>query len=175
LITDGLPALALVLDRPDPDALRRPPRALDEAMIGRAEWKTVLTTGLVLAATTFGVFRWTVGYGGLELARVLTFTTLIFGHTIMTLAFRNRSKTLWQVGPFSNPFLLAVIAGSLVAQVLVTLSRFGKRVFHLADASPRDLMLAALLGLLPVTVLETLKIWRARQSARQGTTNTGRP
>ena len=175
LITDGLPALALVLDRPAPAALARPPRPLDEPMIGRPEWTTVLAAGGALAATTFAVFRWTLAHGGLDLARVLTFTTLIFGHTIMTLAFLDPRKTLWQVGPLANRLLLVVIAGSLAAQVVITSTPFWKRVFHLADASPRAVTEAALLGLAPVSLLEAHKLWRRRQAERQGTTNTGRP
>jgi len=175
LVTDGLPALALVLDRPDPGALARPPRRLDEPMIGRPEWRTVLTAGAALAATTFAVFRWALTHGGPDLARALTFTTLIFGHTLMTLAFLSPSKTLWQVGPLANRLLLLVIAGSLAAQVVIASTPFWKRVFHLADASPQAMALAALAGLVPVSVLELLKIGRRGQAARQGTTNTGRP
>ncbi|MDO9280395.1 MAG: HAD-IC family P-type ATPase, partial [Pseudomonadota bacterium] len=41
LVTDGLPALALVVDPTDADVLKRPPRKPDEPMLGRPEWTTV--------------------------------------------------------------------------------------------------------------------------------------
>jgi len=43
LVTDGLPALALVADPPDADVLTRPPRKADEAMLGRVEWRLIIS------------------------------------------------------------------------------------------------------------------------------------
>src|SRR6185295_16761728 len=37
LVTDGLPALALVMDPPDADVMKRPPRRPDESILGRSE------------------------------------------------------------------------------------------------------------------------------------------
>jgi P-type Ca2+ transporter type 2C len=160
LVTDGLPALALVLDAPDRDVLRRPPRPVDEPMVGRPEWTLVLLTGLVLAGTTFGVFAWALSHGGVHLARSLAFTTLVFGHTIMALAFRNPTKTVWEVGLFTNRRLLLVIAVSGVAQLFIVLSGPGQRLFQLTNAPVTSDLVAALLGLVPVTVLEAIKLAR---------------
>ena len=57
-MTDGLPALALVVDPVEDDVLRRPPRHPDEPMLGPAQWRFIVATGLLLAAVTLGVFVW---------------------------------------------------------------------------------------------------------------------
>jgi hypothetical protein len=58
VVTDGLPALALVVNPPEEDVLRRPPRHPDEPMLGRPQWTFVVATGLLEAATTLSVFVW---------------------------------------------------------------------------------------------------------------------
>jgi P-type Ca2+ transporter type 2C len=170
LVTDGLPALALVLDAPDRDVLRHAPRRVDEPMVGRPEWRVVLLTGVLLAGTVFAVFAWTLRHHDVHLARSLAFTTLVFGHTIMSLAFRNPSKTVWELGLFTNRRLLLVIAASGVIQLLIVLSRVGQGLFQLTNAPLEADIVAALLGLVPVSVLEAIKLVRR---ARGGTGSPG--
>jgi Ca2+-transporting ATPase len=173
LVTDGLPALALVLDAPDRDVLRHAPRRVDEPMVGRPEWKLVLLTGLILAGTVFAVFAWTLSHADVHLARSLSFTTLVFGHTIMALAFRDPSKTVWELGLFTNRRLLLVIAASGAVQLLIVLSRVGQGLFQLTNASLQADVVAALLGLVPVSVLEAIKLARHLRGGR-GSPGAGR-
>ncbi|HEY0711272.1 MAG TPA: cation-translocating P-type ATPase, partial [Polyangia bacterium] len=79
LATDGLPALALVMDPPADDVLRRRPRSPTEPMLGRVEWRSVVITGALQAAVTLAVFAWALETRNLVEARNLAFTTLVFG------------------------------------------------------------------------------------------------
>ena len=79
LVTDGLPALALVMDPADPDLLGRPPRRPDEPMLGASEWRLIGGVGAVLAACTLAVFGWALRARDLDEARTLAFSTLVFG------------------------------------------------------------------------------------------------
>ncbi len=56
VVTDGLPAIALVFDPPDDEVLQRPPRRPDEPMLGRVQWRFVVTTGLLQATAPLGIF-----------------------------------------------------------------------------------------------------------------------
>ena len=58
LVTDGLPALALVADPTSDDLLRRRPRRSDEPILGRPQWTMVIMTGLVEAVIAISVFAW---------------------------------------------------------------------------------------------------------------------
>jgi len=166
LVTDGLPALALVMDPPDGDTLNRAPRRPDESMLGRPEWTLIVLTGLALAATTFAVFAWTLVHRDLPTARALAFATLVFAHIIMSLAFRSRSKLLWEIGPLGNLRLVAVVALSAVLQVGIVMTSVGRRLFQLAEVSPGAVGAAALCGLVPITLLELGKIARRLVGAR---------
>jgi hypothetical protein len=44
-----------VVDPVEDDVLRRPPRHPDEPMLGPAQWRFIVATGLLLAAVTLGV------------------------------------------------------------------------------------------------------------------------
>ena len=62
LVTDGLPAIALGFDPPEPGIMKRPPRPVDESIfadgIGRKiVWRAVLLAALTLIAFVFGHTR----------------------------------------------------------------------------------------------------------------------
>ena len=160
LVTDGLPALALVVDPPDRDILGRPPRRPDEPMLGRAEWALIVAMGLLHGATTLSVFLWALSKGQLAEARALAFSTLVFGQIFLSLGFRSRRAVLWEVGPFTNLRLIAVIALSTALQIALTQVPATQRLFRIGDLPFRDTVLPVLVGLVPLTILESAKLVR---------------
>jgi Ca2+-transporting ATPase len=160
LVTDGLPALALVMDPPDADLLARPPRPAAEPMLGRAQWTYVVLAGALEAAVTLGVFAWALRARDLPAARNLAFTTLVFGELLRALASRSPRKLFWEVGPFTNLRLLAVIVGSIVIQIGLHFVPPIEAAFQIGHLSFADGALALGLGLVPVTTLELSKLVR---------------
>jgi hypothetical protein len=47
--------------------------------LGRAEWRFIITTGLLQAAATLSVFVWALNARDLSEARNLAFSVLVFG------------------------------------------------------------------------------------------------
>ena len=117
VVTDGLPALALVVDPPEDDVLQRPPRHPDEPMLGRAEWRFIITTGLLQAAATLGVFVWALNARDLSEARNLAFSVLVFGELFRAFAARSTTRVFWEVGAFTNLRLLGVVLFSVLMQL----------------------------------------------------------
>lgn len=164
LVTDGLPALALVMDPPDEDVLRRPPRGSDEPMLGRGEWRTIAWTGAIEASLVLAVFVWTLNTRDLAAARTLAFSTLVFSEVFRAFAARSPTKTFWEVGAFSNFFLLGIVAFSLLLQLGLHYIPFTQDLFQIGALSLGDGLLALGLGLAPVTALELAKwVRRARR------------
>ena len=160
LVTDGLPALALVMDPPDRDVLGRPPRRPDEPMLGRAEWAIIVATGCSTprrrSACSCGRSR----TRDLAEARTLAFSTLVFGELFLSLGFRSRREVFWEVGAFTNLRLLAVVALSTLLQIGLTDVPATQRVFRIGDLPFRDTVLPVVLGLVPLTILEIAKLVR---------------
>jgi len=163
LITDGLPALALVMDPPDPDALRRPPRPPAEPMLGRREWTGIAVTGALEAAVVLGIFVWTLRHEDIHAARAVAFDTLVVSELLRAFAARSPTRILAQVGVFTNLRLLAVVLASLLFQIALHQIPGLIRLFQLADLPLVDRILPLLLGLIPVTALELSKIVRRRR------------
>jgi Ca2+-transporting ATPase len=163
LVTDGLPALALVMDPPDPDALRRPPRSPGEAMLGRPEWVGVMAVGALEAAIVLGVFVGALRTADVGVARALAFDTLVVSELFRAFASRSPTRLFGQVGVFTNLRLVAVVAVSLLVQFsLHQLPALG-RLFQLPILSAGDRLLPLLLGLVPVTAVELGKLARRRR------------
>ncbi|HEY4187535.1 MAG TPA: cation-translocating P-type ATPase [Polyangia bacterium] len=168
LATDGLPALALVMEPRDPDVMRRPPRPAAEPILGRAEWANILLTGFLQGAVTLAVFLWGLRARSLPAARDLAFSTLVFGELFRSFASRSRTRTLWQLGPFTNARLLAVVALSTVAQVGIHFVPATRRLFQFAAPNVHELALSFAAGLVVVTVLEASKLrWHPRSRAER--------
>jgi Ca2+-transporting ATPase len=160
LVTDGLPALALVMDPASSDTLARPPRRPDEPMLGRAQWRTVLITGLLQATVTLGAFAWVLRTEDVVQARNMAFSVLVFGELFRAFAARSDTKLFWEVGALSNLKLLGVVALSVLLQLGIHHIPAAQSLFGIADLSLRDCGIALAIGLVPVSVLELSKLVR---------------
>jgi Ca2+-transporting ATPase len=160
LVTDGLPALALVMDPASDDALARPPRRPDEPMLGRAQWTRVVLIGLLEAAVTLTMFVWALRNRDLTEARNLAFSTLVFAELFRAFAARSDRKLFWEVGVFSNLSLLVVVMVSVLLQLGIHHIPWAQELFGIGDLPLRDCGLALAVGLVPVTVLELVKLVR---------------
>jgi Ca2+-transporting ATPase len=162
LATDGLPALALVMDPPDADVMARAPRPPDEPILGRPEWTSILLTGALQTVVTLGTFLWALRERNVVEARNFAFTVLVFGELLRAFASRSTTKLFWQVGPFSNAILLAVVSVSVVAQLLIHHLPFTRELFAIGGLSAADCIMSLVIGFIPVSVIEIGKLVRAR-------------
>ncbi|MBK7857838.1 MAG: cation-translocating P-type ATPase [Archangiaceae bacterium] len=166
LVTDGFPALALVMDPADPDVMKRPPRPTDEPMLGRREWLRIVGPGVLVAALTLAAYGWALGHRSEAEARSLAFAIIVLTQLLMVFGSRSPTRVFWEMGAFSNLTLLAVICASVAAQLLLQHLSVMVRLFHLAPLTVGDWALAFAAGLIPVTIIELLKLARRALHAR---------
>lgn len=165
LVTDGFPALALVMDPPEPDVMKHPPRPTDEPMLGRREWLRIAGSGALVAALTLGIFGWALGHRSEAEARTMAFATLVFTQILAAFAFRSPTRLFWEMGTFSNVLLLSVILGSVSVQWVLHHWAVTRALFRLAPLGDSDWGLVLAIGFMPVTVFEVWKLavrWGAR-------------
>jgi P-type Ca2+ transporter type 2C len=160
VVTDGLPALALVVDPREEDVLRRPPRHPEEPMLGAAQWRFIVATGLLQAVTTMAVFVWALTARDLSEARNLAFSVLVFGELFRAFAARSTTRLFWEVGAFTNLRLLGVVVFSALLQVGLHHMPAAQAVFEIGPLSVADCALTVLAGLVPVTAIELSKLVR---------------
>ena len=160
LVTDGLPALALAMDPVEPDVLQRPPRRPSEPILRRDEWWSIAGTGTLIATITLGAFAWAIRDRGLEEARNLAFSILVFGEVLRAFAARSTTRTFWEAGVLTNVRLLAIIVASMTAQLAIHHIPATQRLFRIGAISLGDCVLSVALGCLPLAALEAAKIVR---------------
>ena len=166
VVTDGLPALALVVDPPEEDVLNRPPRHPDEPMLGRRQWRFIVVTGVFQALVTLSVFVWALKSRDLVEARNLAFSVLVFGELFRAFAARSTTRLFWEVGAFTNLRLLGVVVLSVLLQLGMHHIPAAQAIFEIGPLSTADCALTLLVALVPVTAIELAKLaGRARRSA----------
>lgn len=167
LVTDGLPALALGLEPPERDIMSRPPRPSREPVITRPGGLLILAHGAILAAAGVAAFAFTYGRpGDIHRARSAAFCTLAFAQLFFSFACRSRRYTLPELGPFTNRQLFAAIAASSLLQFGVAILPWARQVFDISAHPLRDWLYILPLALMPVTIVESAKLLRARFVAR---------
>jgi Ca2+-transporting ATPase len=159
LVTDGLPALALGLEPPEPDIMRRRPRPPQEPVITWSRGLTILAHGLLVGGVCLAGF-W-LAYRGdpanMPHARTLTFCVAAFAQLLFALACRSDTLTVGRLGWFSNPWLLAALAVSALVQVAIVMLPFARPVFAVGSDLGREWITVAVLALIPVAGVELAK------------------
>lgn len=167
LVTDGPPALALGVEPGDPEETRRPPHRRGEPIITRSIWATVAFRGVLLAVAVLAVYvLWHEGLSrSEEESRTIAFATLVVGHVFKAETCRSLYRTAWSLGLLSNRWLLAGIAVSLGALLIVLYVSPFDEAFETQKLGAVDWLAVLGFALIAPIVIEGLKLspWRIRR------------
>jgi len=158
LITDSLPALALAMDPREPDVMQRRPRRRGEGYFSTGRIQVIVGRGVLMGALAMGAFAYAL-YGsdtGLESARTLVFTILVFTQLFQAGIWRSDVKTQIELGIFTNRPLLTAILVSVTLQIAILTYEPLHAVFAVTDLNANEWIGVLLVALLPIPVLE----WR---------------
>lgn len=169
LVTDGLPALALGVEPPEPDVLQRKPVPPNQPLIPRREAYRILLHGLIIASVTMIGFAYTYHDRNENLAeaRMVAFCILTYTQLFYSLACRSQRYTLPQLGFFSNRALLGALVVSALLQIAAVLMPGMKHLMRATPINARDLLIIVVLALVPVTIVEGWKLLRVHVLKRQ--------
>lgn len=154
LLTDGLPALALGMEKPDANIMGRKPRDPKEKILNRKSAMSIALVGVLLAAGTLGLFISYLPDG--PTARTVAFTALVAGELFVAISFRSHMH-IHKVGFFSNKKFVAAAASSLALQLAVLYVPFLSAAFDTVPLGMREWALIALFGLAVFAILEAVK------------------
>ena len=119
LATDGLPALALAVDPPESDLMRRPPRNRKSGIFTRPVVTLMVVGGLWSAVVNLGIFVWALRSGrSLTEAMTITFVSLVMIQFFKAYNFRSDRHSVLRK-PFANRWLNAAIAWELLLLGLI--------------------------------------------------------
>lgn len=172
LVTDGLPALALALEPPEPGIMRRKPRHPKESIISSGLWITILLQGVLVGGVALAAFWITYAAYPDQVgrARTMAFCVLVYGELFRALAARSQTLTLWQLGLWSNPVLLGAVVVSALLQLSIVTIPYARPVFESVNHFAWEWALLFFLALTPFTIIELTKWFRARRSGLRNQT-----
>ncbi len=169
LLSDGGPALALGLEKGDPDLMERPPRAPDEPVIDRemvvgVAIQTVVITASVLGAywlgKTFFAHRLGLGHDdGRMLAETMAFVTLVMSELFRAYTSRSERYPLFKLGVFTNKYMQYAVGLSVFLLLVVVYIPVPsvRNIFNTTPLTFQEWLVMAPLILLPSVVVELRK------------------
>ncbi len=188
LITDGAPALALAVEKGDPDIMDQKPRAKSEPIVNRSMMlglgvQTIAQTGAVLTAFALGLI-WHLEAGAsvvgnpivyliehdwrgidVQTAETMAFVTLSLCELFRAYTVRSERASLFQIGVFSNRYMQYAVGLSIVLLLLVCSVPFLQPIFNTHFLSGREWAIVVGLALIPAIAEEITKFFLRRSKA----------
>ncbi len=132
LATDGLPAMALGIDPPDKMAMFRQPRGKDESIFSKGLTSKIIIRGIVIGFGTLCVYSLMLylTYDDIVKARTCAFASLVLSQLFFVFECRSETKSIFQINPLTNLYLLAAVLCSLALLLIVIYIPFLQLIFE---------------------------------------------
>ena len=169
LVTDSFPALALGVEKGEPDIMMQPPRNPREPIINGSMMLRIIIQSIALAAVSLAAFK----YGllkypkSLDKARTLVFTTMILAELLRAYSSRSEHYSIFKIGLFSNGQMLASTLFSFGLLLAVLYIPYLQPIFNTFSLGGEDWKIVAGLALLPLVIGELGKtVFRPKRKKR---------
>jgi Ca2+-transporting ATPase len=187
LLTDGAPALALAMEKGDPDIMDQPPRPASEPIINGPMrtgilLQTIAQTGATLSAFVLGllwhlesalpaganplVYLLQYDWRGVDVqtAETMAFVTLSLCELFRAYTVRSERNSVFQIGLFSNKYMQYAVGISLVLLLAVVNIPFLQPIFNTHFLSGTEWLIVVGLATIPAIVEEITKFFLRRQA-----------
>ena len=175
--TDMLPALALGAEKPDPEVMRRPPRARDDRLLSwRLLARAYLFLGALEAAASLAIFLIVLHGGGWRYgelpghfdprylqATTACLSTIVVMQVANVFLCRHPRESSFSFGLCGNRYLLYGVAAELALIAFIAYSDVGNWLFGTAPVGAAVWSLALIAALLMVGLEEARKAWVRRR------------
>ena len=191
LLTDGAPALALAMEKGDPDVMEQPPRPSDEPIINGPMRvgiviQTITQTGAVLIAFGLGLL-WHLSQGDLippganplafilrhdwrgadvQTAETMAFVTLSLCELFRAYTVRSERQSVFRLGLFSNKYMQYAVGLSLFLLLIVVNVPFLQPIFNTHFLTLNEWGVVLGLALIPAVSEEITKAYLRWREAK---------
>jgi len=191
LLTDGAPALALAMEKGDPDIMKRKPRPPKEPIINRSMQlgitiQTITQTFAVLGAFTIGML-WHLEEGAavppgmnsfayllqhdwrgvdVQTAETMAFVTLSLCELFRAYTVRSERASIFQIGVFSNKFMQYAVGLSVTLLFLVVSVPFLQPIFNTHMPNPAEWGVILGFAVIPAISEELTKLYLRWRDSR---------
>jgi Ca2+-transporting ATPase len=167
LVIDVIPSFALAMEPSRDDVLRQKPRDPDEPVISRPVVRRILIQASLVASAglaAFGVARVSLGLGVAE-AQTMTFIAMSAGQALSVFNARTDQGSGFR-GATANPWLWGALVLTTALEAIALTNGWLSGVLGLTDLPLSGWATAAVLGLAPLILTQTVRLLRARLATR---------
>ena len=164
LVTDGLPAMALAVEPPEPGVMRRPPTPLGESLLGADRGRRILMRGAALTVLTL-VPAYLLWDADDDAWQTVLFTSIAFAELVGGFAMRSERVSLRDLGIFTNRALVGAVALTAALQVLLVSVPLLRNRLGLQPLTAAQWLLVTAVALTYLVVLELDKALHRRATA----------
>jgi Ca2+-transporting ATPase len=162
LATDGLPALALAVDPPEPDLLQRQPRNPRSGIFTRPVTVLMVVGGFWSTLVNLGLFTWAINSGrSLPEAMTMAFVSLVLIQFFKAYNYRSDRHSVLR-RPFANTWLNLAIVWELVLLIAIVYLPFLHEPFGTFSLPLVDWLIVIGIALTISPILELVK-WMERR------------
>ena len=156
LVTDCFPAIALGMEKADPDSMSRPPHRADQSIFAGGMGFDIIWQGLAAALLTLISFALGAP-GGEVVAMSMAFMTLTTAELAQALNMRSRTRSIFTIHE-RNPYLaIAIVAAIGLSVMMLYLSPLAT-LFKLTALSLPQMLTGMALGLVMIPLVELGKL-----------------
>ncbi|WP_457748881.1 cation-translocating P-type ATPase [Sulfurimonas sp.] len=157
LVSDGIPSLALGVEKGEPGLMQKKPRSPSEDFFAQNLASRIIIRGLILGGITYWLFQFALHKGAdVEYAQTLAFMTLVFGQLFHIFDARTFS-TLYRRNPLENVYLLYAVAIAAILSLLVVYTPLGHLAFGTESLALKHIIMVIAIAALPTLILSGFK------------------
>ncbi len=161
LVTDSFPALALGMEKGDPEIMDIPPRDPDEPILDKDMIKALVVQSIAISAATLGAYIWgmrTYGTVNLYYARTITFATLITAELLRAYSSRSLNHSILKIGVFSNKTMVRSTLLAFALLLVVIYVPALQPIFDTFAMGLGDWSMVLLFSIIPLVFGELYKV-----------------
>jgi len=158
LLMDGAPAVALSVEPPEPDVMKKPPRDPKESIFNRYALTFIPLMGLWIGLCALFLFIYQLKTADLAKAMTAFFAGIICMRLANALNCRSEDTSLFKLGLFTNKWLVIALLSSLTLMLLAIYVPFLSKVFNTVPLSFTDWLMIGALALSVIILDEIHKL-----------------
>lgn len=166
LVTDGAPALALGLEKGEPDIMNRPPRPTKEPVINKNMAIGLIIVPIVDAIAILSVFSIALSRypESIAAARTMAFVTLCCSELLRAYTSRSENYSIFSIGVFSNRWMQWAAGSSLFLVLITVYVPFLRPFFGTVSLTLNDWLTMLPFMFMAPTATEIVKIFLRRRA-----------
>ena len=166
LVTDSLPALALAVEPPAKDIMKRKPlkqgnNIFTKGMTFRIAYQGIMIGALTLAAFCIGLSTQGVDESTkIKIAQTMAFTVLALLQLVHVFNIKNNKESIFKTGILNNKKLIFASLSCAMLMIVILLIPGLREIFNIVYLPAENVLQVAALVIMPIIIVEIMKVFK---------------